>query len=79
MSTKTNVTPTQQRMLALLSDGNAHTVHELRDCLFDEMGELSNVRAHVSGLRRRVEPLGLVIVCEQGTYRLARRVLLNDV
>ena len=57
-------TPTERRILALLADGRAHTRAELLALLSDDLGAPSNVRAHVSNLRRRLRPKGEEIVCE---------------
>lgn len=57
-------TPTQKRMLAVLADGKPHRRKELHACLCDEMGPLSNIRAHLTHIRKRLRPLGMDIVCQ---------------
>ena len=56
-------TPTQQRLLAVLADGQPHTRAELRAQLHDELGSPSNLWYHVHQIRRRLPP-GETIVCE---------------
>lgn len=73
------MTPTQQRMLSLLSDGKAHSAEELHACLEDELSALSNVRAHVSNTRSILRSAGLTIVCERGCYRLMRLASILDI
>jgi DNA-binding CsgD family transcriptional regulator len=66
-------TPTQRKILAVLSDGRPHSREELFACLPDDLGSVSNVRAHLSILRRKLR--GRLIVCElhgrAAFYRLA--------
>lgn len=57
-------TPTQRRMLALLSDGMPHSRHELHACLEDNLGAITNIRDHISKLRGKLRPRGETIVCE---------------
>ena len=57
-------TPTQVRILAVLSDGLPHRREELRDVLPDELGSLDNVRPHLTAIRRVLRPRGEDIVCE---------------
>lgn len=64
MAVTLKLSPTQKRILALLSDGHPHTRGALRRCLYDELGAVSNVRYHVCMLRKLLAPLGQTIVCE---------------
>jgi hypothetical protein len=57
-------TPTQRKLMRLLSDGQHHHVSALHACLVDELGDLSNVWAHVTRLRKILRPTGRDIVCE---------------
>lgn len=61
---KNGFTPTQQCMLDVLSDGQAHTREELHACLPDEMGALSNIQAHLCAIRKQLRPIGQDILCE---------------
>lgn len=56
-------TPTQQKILDVLSDGLAHLREELHACLPDELGPLKNVQNHITAIRRRLRPKGQDIVC----------------
>ena len=57
-------TETEQKMLAILSDGFRHRPHQLFDCLWDEEGRLENIQMHISNIRNRLRPQGQDIVCE---------------
>ena len=73
-------TPTQRRMLALLSDGRPHTRAELRKLLWDEHSGLGAVRRQLCAARKIVRAAGCEIVCEitQGGRICYRQVkLLN--
>ena len=55
------LTPTQQAIYDILSDGKLHRREELHACLPDELGAPSNVRPHICNLRKRLN--GQEIVC----------------
>lgn len=57
-------TITQVKMLAVLADGAPHARKELHNCLFDNLGPLSNIRAHITRLRKILRPQGQDIICE---------------
>jgi DNA-binding response OmpR family regulator len=57
-------TPTEQRFLALLSDGLPHDRRELHSLLWDEYSELSAIQVHLSNIRKRLRPRGEDIICE---------------
>ena len=57
-------TPTQSRILRVLSDGRRHSRKEIHGCLVDELGELSNIQAHLSNIRKKLRPIGEDIICE---------------
>lgn len=57
-------TPTQEKILDILSDGDRHTKHELFECLHDELGLIDNVFIHISNIRNKLRPIGEYIVCE---------------
>jgi hypothetical protein len=75
---KPRFTPTQQRMIDVLSDGMPHTREELHKCLWDEEGALGNIKMHISLIRKVLQPVGQDIVCclVRGTiqYRHIRRI-----
>jgi hypothetical protein len=66
-------TPTQQAMLDVLSDGQAHTRQELHACLPDELGPLSNINSHLCNTRKHLRPIGQDIVCELVNRRICYR------
>jgi DNA-binding response OmpR family regulator len=72
------LTPTQQRLMAVLNDGRAHTKGELLVAVGD--GEATadyNLRNHITILRKKLAPQGLNIVCnERGetSYQLTRNI-----
>lgn len=57
-------TPTQQKMLAVLADGQAHVRKELHECLEDPLTSVKAIRAHLSSIRRLLRTMGEDIVCE---------------
>lgn len=65
-------TPTEVKILAVLSDGMPHTREELHGCLMDELGDLSNVKVHITYLRRKLRPMGQDIVYYCHTRREMR-------
>lgn len=69
----TPLTPTETKLLELLSDGQPHYHKELVKCLWDEMGGRNNVRQRIFHLRKKL-PAGQAILCvyhrKQFAYRL---------
>ena len=70
-------TPTEQAMLAVLSDGMSHGKAELHACLPDELGSLDNVKVHVTNIRKKLRLKGEDILCtrvymSEPIYRLVR-------
>jgi hypothetical protein len=57
-------TPVERRMLQLLADGKPHCQDEVKACLHDEQASLSNVRAHICRLRKKLVPLKQTIRTE---------------
>lgn len=57
-------TPTQQRMIDLLSDGMPHDRHELHACLDDPLSSLATIKFHLSLIRRIIRLRGEDIICE---------------
>ena len=70
---KSEFTPTQQAMIDLLADGKAHSRHELKDCLADELSPLSAIRAHLSNLRKVLRCKGQDVICELVNRRICYR------
>ena len=57
------LTPTQVRMAAILSDGMVHTHAELFACLEDDLSQKSACRKHITRIRQYLRPKGETIVC----------------
>lgn len=58
-----HLTPTQRCLLHTLSDGLPHTRRELHRCLPDDLGALSNIKVHLSAMRKLLRPRGEDILC----------------
>ena len=70
------MTPTQRRMLALLSDGKVHSKEEMHKCLCDELGRIENISPHVTHLRQQLRTVNRDLVCEHGGgYRLVAHIM----
>ena len=57
-------TPTQLRILQVLSDGLQHTRAELIACLCDDLCGKGVVATHLTYLRAKLRPMGQDVVCE---------------
>lgn len=76
-------TPTQKRILAVLSDGLPHTRDELMRCLNDDMAEEGTLKAHIQMIRNKLRPIGQNIISEchgRGSffYRLTRLISVSE-
>ena len=74
-----NLTLTQEKIFRLLSDGDRHSREEIfQKCINDELAQLRVIKNHISFLRKRIGPVGLLIVCEVGNgklyYRMSRHI-----
>jgi DNA-binding response OmpR family regulator len=49
------LTPTERRILAILSDGKPHPRQELQGCLNDDLATPQVVRQHISNLRTKID------------------------
>ena len=78
-------TPTQHRLLAMLSDGEPHGIKELFECLADAEGAKQNyiygrrcLTVHLVALRRHLRPRGMDIICQKiyrrSNYRIVRPI-----
>ena len=56
-------TPTQQRILEMLSDGLYHRQDQLLRCLNDDMTDKSTLNVHLSNLRKILASTGERIIC----------------
>ena len=59
----TQYTPTEQRLIHLLSDGMPHPKAEVQGCIGDELSRAARYSA-LSALRKKLRPIGQEIVCE---------------
>lgn len=57
-------TPTQKRIIAVLSDGKRHERKEVLESLGDSQAGYNNLHYHIHKLRRVLEEGGQTIVCE---------------
>lgn len=57
-------TPTETKLLNVLSDGQAHTREELRVCLTDELVGPKALSVHIYRIRKMLNTRGETIVCE---------------
>lgn len=55
---KINGNGVQAKMLDVLSDGKSHAVEELHACLNDDLGPIDNVCAHITHLKKVLNPQG---------------------
>lgn len=62
MAANNGYTPTQRRILDLLSDGVAHTKEELVKCLWDELAGPTILNQHISNIRDKLRPQGQDII-----------------
>lgn len=74
-------TPTQKRIMEILKDGHAHPVAELWATIGDEQSVASNLKMHISLLRRVLQRHGKDIISERGhhtSYRLVRHIVDDE-
>jgi hypothetical protein len=57
------LTPVQQRMLVVLSDGNHHPIEDLYRCLEDTNRPVHNVHPHITAIRKALNPVGRDVEC----------------
>jgi hypothetical protein len=75
-------TPTQVRIMDLLSDGKPHTAKEMHKLLDDDLADISGVRVHICELRKVLHKQGMSIrtevhingECRVASYCLVRRL-----
>ena len=61
-------TPTQVRILQVLSDGKKHDKKELRECLGDDLTSDKTLSVHLCFLRKKLQAIGEDITTEL-TYK----------
>jgi hypothetical protein len=64
--TEPRFTPTELRLLAVLSDGQGHTKRELLDCLDEDMPSAKLLAVHLFRVRRKLKTMAQSIVCVRG-------------
>lgn len=69
-------TPTQERILNLLSDGLPHTRAEIQSLLPDSLSALAAIRKHICYLRKHLPP-DQRIICEVTNGRKAHYCLMQ--
>ena len=57
-----NYTPTEQRIMTMLSDGQFHTRGQLMGCLGDELTAVGTLHVHLTNLRQKLRPMGQDII-----------------
>ena len=57
------LSPTEQRIMDLLSDGLPHTKKEMVLCLADPMGGEDNVKPHLHNLRKKLLIQNEAVLC----------------
>jgi predicted ArsR family transcriptional regulator len=82
------LTPTEQRIIDMLSDGIGHTVDEIKNCLYDVIGaESVTVRMHLSNINKKILPRYEVVCIKnkgrpakglQAIYRLMRTINMGE-
>lgn len=71
-------TPTESRILELLSDGLPHKRCEVHKCLEDDLAQIEAIYPHVSRLRHKLQPKGqdiLAVTTGRITYYQQIRLL----
>lgn len=74
-------TPVEARMIGVLSDGRPHRREQLHRCLVDELGEVRNIRAHITRIRSKIRPHGEDVQCVRFRRRVCYqlvRLLITD-
>lgn len=75
-------TPTQRRILTVLSDGACHPHEELATCLNDDLAGPKALDMMISLIRKKLRPLGQNIICEtfddRKTFRHVRIVSIAE-
>lgn len=66
-------TPVQSRIMAVLSDGQAHLKQELFECMENPLNNPDTLWSHISQLRKHLRPKGQDIICEYAQRRICYR------
>ncbi len=57
-------TPTEERILKVLADGDRHWYDKLLPCLEDPMSNRNNLQQHIYNLRQKLRKIKHDIICE---------------
>ena len=68
-------TPTQRRLLDVLSDGEVHDRDELVACLEDGLSVWRNVNPHLIAIRKKLRPNRQDIICQVLNRRFVYRLI----
>ena len=74
MSSSNGFTPTEKRIMGVLTDGRPHTKHELL-AVIDEMADDNLLSRHLSNIREKLAPRsqGIMYTAREGVrYQLVR-------
>jgi len=69
MTSMSQYTPTEARLVDMLSDGKPHSRRELLTCIDDDQAVFSNLRWHLCSVRKKVKPLGEDILFISGNFQ----------
>jgi hypothetical protein len=73
-------TPTQQKIMDILQDGEPHKRSRLMECIPDELSSDTQLRHHMKLIRDRLRPYGQTVLCQfmnRGLYYRWVRILGN--
>lgn len=74
-----NLTPTEQRIAAVLADGMTHSMEELKRAVGDEFTEDAAVRMHLCRMREKLIAKGNRIISSRETlFQLVRPVTSGE-
>ena len=68
-------TPTQRRLLDVLSDGEVHDRDELVKCIGDELAVWKNVPPHLTAIRKKLRLNRQDIICQVVNRRFKYRLV----
>lgn len=85
MSTGSEFTATEQRIMDVLADGEIHSREELQECCPGNSYGSNGPKAfqmHLSNIRKKINPKGLDVICQlqlrKSWFRLVRLVSKPD-
>lgn len=74
-----HLTPTEQKIIDLLSDGLPHQRADVLKCVNDRLADLHTLAVHMFNIRRKVRPFGkdVLLVTRKGGYHYQYVILLS--